>query len=162
MKNKGRIILICVITLICLLVAYFATSVAVRIFTSLKNYDERIARQSDYTKITTPLPNDVVEDICLKFEIKSDDPRCLPGSVAYGPDFFPDIKEMLRHLPREEATYQTVQDKLGNYLLMCEQPDNEGYYACRYDLRGDEIYPILIFFTEANTIYQVFADTSGS
>jgi hypothetical protein len=140
----------------------YVAPIAIDIYTSLRNYNQRIASQSDYTKITTSLPRNVVDDICSKFELETDDARCVPDSVVYGPDFFDHIKTYLNNLPDEEATLETVQDKLETYLVLCENPDNKGYYACRYDLRGDGIYPILIFFTKEDHIYRIIANTSGS
>ena len=161
-NNKLRFVGIGISILVCGVVLYLIAPVAIDIYTSLRNYNQRIASQSDYTKITTPLPKNTVSDICSKFELDVNDDRCLPGSVVYGPDFFDDIKAYLNNLPDEKATFDVVHDKLGLYLVFCESPNNEGHYACRYDLRGDGIYPILIFFTKDGYYYRIIANTSGS
>lgn len=160
MKNRLWIVLVGMVA--CGVMVYFILPLAIDIYTSLQIYNKRVKSQADYTKITTPLSRNVVEDVCSKFEIGSSDARCLPGSVAYGPDFFSDIKTYFRELPRQEATFETVQDKLGAYLVVCEDSDNEGYYRCWYDLRGDAKYSIVIYFTKDGYIDDVIANTGGS
>lgn len=162
MRYKSKIILIGLVVLICGVILFVIYPNAVDIYASLQNYRKRIADQADYTKITTPLPRDVVDDICSKFEIDQGDGRCLQDSVVYGPDFFPDILAYFKRLPRHEAQLETVHDKLGPYLESCDTPDNEGYYRCWYDLRGDGIYSVVIFFTKEGNIYRVIANSSGS
>ena len=162
MKNTSKIIKISVAILLCSVILYFIVPLAVHIYTTLQRYNERIASQSDYTKITTPLPRSIVDDICSKFEIDPNDTRCLPGAVSYGPDFFEDIKSYFKGLPRQDQTFATVEEKLGPYLISCEKPDNEGYYSCSYDLRGDGRYRIGVFFTKDNFYYRVIASTGSS
>jgi len=162
MKNMLRIVLIGVGILTCGVMMYFAIPVIEDVYSSWQNYAERIASQSDYTKITTPLPRSAVDDLCSKFEIDQSDARCLPDSVVYGPDFFEDIKTYFKALPDQEATFEIVREKLGAYLVKCENPSDEGHYRCRYDIRGDGIYPIFIYFTKEGHIYRVIANTGGS
>lgn len=161
MNNKLKLILVFSI-FICGVMFYVLQPIAVDIYTSLRNYNKRIEKQSNYTKITTPLPKNVIDDICFKFEISSSDVRCRRDAIVYGPDFFGDIKEHFENISSKDATFETVQDKLGNYLIACETPDNQGYYACRYDIGGDRKYPILIIFTKEHHIYRIIANTSGS
>ena len=52
-------------------IGYFICPLLCHIWTTLQNYNDRISRQSDYTKITTPLPRNAIEDICSKFNIDS-------------------------------------------------------------------------------------------
>lgn len=128
----------------------------------LHAYREAAATRSDYTKITTPLPRKIVRDLCAKFDIDPSDPRCLPNAIVYGPDFFGDIKSYLEQLPQQDQTLVTIQNKLGPYLISCGEPDGKGRYVCTYDLRGDGIYGINVFFTKDNSYYRIIADTSGS
>ncbi len=134
----------------------------IQIYRDMSSYSERVEQSYDYTKITTPLPRNIAEDICVKFEISSEDPRCSGDTVVYAPDFFSDIKIYFNKLPEESSTYDMVQDKLDAYLIQCSEPDNKGYYQCRYDIRGDGIYPISIHFNKENRYYQIFANTGGS
>lgn len=98
-------------------IAYFLCPLFFHIWTTLQNYNDRISRQSDYTKITTPLSRGVKEDICSKFNIDKSDSRCLPNSVVYGPDFFSDIKFFLAHVDEQQANVITIREKLGRYLV---------------------------------------------
>jgi hypothetical protein len=162
MKTHSRFTLICIILLVCGVVLYLVYPVAIDIYTSLRNYNQRISEQLDYTKITTPLPRSTVDDICSKFDIGSNDARCQPDSIVYGPDFFKDIASYLYDLSKQESALNVVQDKLGTYLVRCGIPDNDGIHSCRYDLRGDGIYPIFIYFNKEGRIYRIIANTSGS
>jgi hypothetical protein len=162
MKKTLKIIKIGTGILLCSVVLYFIIPIAVDIYTSLQNYNKRIASRPDYTEITTPLPRDVIDDICSKFEIDPNDTRCLPGAVSYGPDFFEDMKSYFSGLPPQDQTFATVEQKLGPYLISCEKPNNEGKYSCTYDLRGDGIYRIGVFFTKDDFYYRVIASTGSS
>lgn len=144
------------------LAIHYITPVVVRIHANLQEYEKRVEQSNDYTKITTPLPRNIVEDICSKFELKSDDLRCMENATVYAPDFYEDIKKYFDELPGELSTFETVQDKLGGYLIRCSEPDNEGYYQCRFDIRGDGKYPISVHFNKENYYYQIFANTGGS
>ena len=128
----------------------------------LKAYSTRQAISNDYTLHTTPLPQSVVDDLCLKFGIEASSEHCQPGAIVYGPDFYDEIKSYFRNLPREDRTYEVVQDKLGAYLLHCEKPHQDGGYRCTYDLRGDKVYRIGIYFDENDFYWQVQASTGGS
>jgi len=162
MKKIPGTVIISVGVLICIAFIYLAIPVVVRGYSSWQNYTTRIAKQSNYAKITTPLPVSAAEDICLKFEIDPEDARCLPGAIVYAPDFFIDIKVYIDTLPDEDATFENIQEKLEIYLISCENPNDEGHYRCRYDIRGDGIYPIFIYFTIDGHIYRVIANTGGS
>ena len=116
----------------------------------------------DYRKITTPLPKSTGADLCSKFELSMDDKRCQPEAVVYGPDFFKDILRYFRKIPQKEATFELVESKLGSYRVDCEQPDHEGHYRCLYDIRGDGIYPISVYFSEQDIYYRIIANTAGS
>jgi len=149
--------------LFCAVVLYFVVPPVVEIYTGLQKYNaEQIANQTHYKEVTTPLPRSVVEDLCSKFGISPDDPRCLPDSVVYGPDFYTDLKAYFKGLPQEKQTFATVEEILGPYVMYCEEPDKEGDYDCTYDLRGDGKYRIGVFFTKDNYYYRVIATISGS
>lgn len=140
----------------------FIVPAAVEMYNGVEAYNTREAQQAtNYPNITTPLSHETAADICKKFEIDPDDARCHPDAVVYGPDFFADINLYFKEVPKEEATFDLVQSKLGAYLDACERPNDKGYYRCRYDLRGDGIYPIFVLFNDKDVYYQVIADTSG-
>lgn len=162
MRNILKILLVCVGIIALGAILYLIHPIVVEIYASLQNYRRNVASRADYTEVTTPLQRSVVDDICSSFKLNPNDARCTPTSVVYGPDFFSDIVAYFGKLPHEDATLQTVDDKLGPYLDSCDDPDNEGYYRCWYDLRGDGIYPISVYFTKGGFIYRVIANTSGS
>jgi hypothetical protein len=162
MKTKTRKIFFGILILMIAALIYLSMPVFIDIYTSLNKYNARMTQQADYTKITTALPKDVVNDLCQKFNINPNDKRCLPDSLAFGPDFFGDIKKYFKDVPQKEATAELVNSKLGKYMVMCDKVNREGSYECDYDLRGDGIYPISIYFTKDGYFYRIIADTSGS
>ncbi len=111
---------------------------------------------------TSPLDQDVTKDICRKFALSADDPRCQPGAQVYAPDFFGDITRALRPHDEEWATYNDVQEKLGTYQFAYEPPVTTGngltYFVARYDLKGDRVYPIVIFFYADGRLWRIIAD----
>ena len=143
-------------------ICVFLLPIAIDVYSSLKAYNARIAKSSDYTKITTPLSSETLADICKKFELDKGDKRCQVNAVVYGPDFFDDITTYFRKVSKKDATFELVQSKLGSYFEDCDNPDNEGFYRCYYDLRGDGIYSIVVFFNKDNVYYRIIANVSGS
>ena len=124
---------------------YYVLPAVNRVRSDLKAYDTHVAYRDNYKLHTTPLSEDVVNDICSKLEIKDSSENCKINAVVYGPDLFDEIKTYFKNLPEQDKTYDVVQEKLGVYLDYCEKPYPDGSYVCHYDLRGDNIYPILFF-----------------
>ena len=129
---------------------------------SLLAYETRVANRDNYKLHTTPLLENVVEELCLKLDIMEFSEHCQNGVIVYAPELFGEIKTYFQNLPHPDRTYNVVQDKLGNYLDYCENPYPDGSYVCHYDLRGDNVYPILFFFDKKGTYYRIIANTGGS
>lgn len=115
-------------------------------------------RRPAISEVTTPLPPEVVSDICHKFEVREDDWRCRADAKVYAPDFFPLIRSAFQP---ESSTYDDVQAKLGIYQYHCEsliiEANGNKYYTCDYDLHDDRVFPIGIFFKDDNTVWRIFA-----
>lgn len=110
---------------------------------------------------TSPLDPAVVSDICQKFDIPEGDDRCKPGAVVYAPDFFSTIGETFQPENREWATYDQVEEKLGEYKYN-EEPitkvsDGTEYFRAWYDLHRDRVYPIVIFFYSDGRLMRIIA-----
>jgi hypothetical protein len=104
-------------------------------------------RRPDLSVYTSPLNTETIQDICQQFHLTGDR-RCQEDQTVYAPDFFPDI---LPAFERGVSTRDDVRAKLGVYEYDCEQPIyvpslNRTYYTCSYDLRGDRVYPIGVFY----------------
>jgi hypothetical protein len=113
---------------------------------------------------TSPLSETTVKDICLKFNLSQQDARCKQGAVIYAPDFFQTIRSDFIHSNGESVTYDYVQEKIGKYQyerepMIMDRSGNE-YFRCRYDLRGDRVYPIGITFDSKGFVLEFFASTS--
>ena len=99
-------------------------------------------RKGDLSQYTTPLEPKVVQHICEEFQLQ-DVRHCQHGRVVYAPDFFPYIKAAFE---KGVSTQEDVRAKLGAYEY-CEPPSYSyaqdiTYIRCRYDLRGDRVFPI--------------------
>jgi hypothetical protein len=128
----------------------------------MKAYKTRIAIRDDYTLHTTPLPESVVDEICSNLSIKETSENCQPNVVVYAPELFDEIKTYFGNLPKQEKTYNVVQEKLGTYLDYCEKPYPDGSYVCHYDLQGDYVYPIFFYFDKNGMYYRIIANVGGS
>ncbi len=122
--------------------------------------------KSDYTRNTTPLTAEVVNDICEKFDLSTADERCQPSAVVYAPEFFSDIEAYFTALPSDLANYETVQSKLGIYLEyqtpVVHVANGVSYFECSYDLRGDRVTYIVIWFTPEGEIIKINKVYGGS
>lgn len=164
MKGKHKVLAVLgILLLACIAVFYiYVLPVAKTVRADIQEYETRIAIRDDYTLHTTPLDKSVIEDICQKLDIQTSSANCQPNAVVYAPDFFDEIKAYFRDLPDQDKTYTIVQDKLGNYLVFCNEPNPDGHYRCRYDLRGDNRYPVFFRFDKNNFYYEVIATIGGS
>jgi hypothetical protein len=111
---------------------------------------------------TSPLSQDVTDDLCLKFKLPSNDPLCQPGSRVYAPDFFNVIRATYQPKNGSWATYDEVQQKLGKYQFLYEPPVTTGngftYFVAHYDLKGDQVFPIVMFFYADGRLWRLIAD----
>jgi hypothetical protein len=110
---------------------------------------------------TSPLEAPVVEDICAKLGLPAVDPRCQPGAVAYAPDFFRDITSRYREHDGIFSTYDEVQKVLGGYQYRYDPVvttgDGLSYFRAHYDLKGDRVFPITMFFYEDGRVFRIIA-----
>ena len=160
-KKVTTIFGIALVVIVVLLYVYVLPFVN-KVNQGLNAYETRVAYRDNYKLHTTPLPKNVVDDICSKLEIKTSSENCKPNAVVYAPELFDEIKVYFRDLPNQDKTYDIVQDKLGTYLVYCENPDSDGNYVCHYDLRGDDVYPVAFFFNKAGFYYRIIANIGGS
>jgi len=121
-----------------------------------------IPDQLNWRAHTSPLSQDVINDLCMKFTLSSNDPRCQPGARVYGPDFFTVIGATFEPEDAPWATYDEVQQKLGKYQIMLEPLITDGsgrtYFVAHYDLKGDQVYQITMFFYADGRLYRLIAD----
>lgn len=161
--RKKRVAIYAVLFTIFMLTIYiYILPVVTTIYTDMKVYETRVARRNNYKLITTPLDQDTVKDICTKLKIVDTSESCVDGATVFAPELFDEIKEYFKGRPEQEKTLDIVQEHLGNYLVQCERPDPDGYYRCKYDLRGDKIYPIFFLFDQSNFYYEIIANIGGS
>ncbi len=121
----------------------------------------------NWKKNTTPLPEKTINILCENFELDQKDALCNHKRMIYAPDFFSVIRKSLR--PEIEfgwdaanmVTYQDVDNKLGLFKFECEPLTSQDhpkldYFRCGYDLRGDGVSIIGIYFKHPeNTVYRM-------
>jgi hypothetical protein len=161
-SNKRIIISLGFVFLLLVIASYILWPIALELYSDQVAYETRIAYRDDYTLHTTPLAESVVQDVCLKLGILESNEHCQPGVMVYAPDLFDEIKMYFVNLPGPNKTYEVVQDKLGAYLDYCEKPNPDGNRRCRYDLRGDDLYPVFFYFDKNDLYYRIIANTGGS
>lgn len=156
LKATKLVILPLGLLIFCSYVLYLAN-----FFVAVKQYLYR--KTPEYSELTTPLSSDVVQDLCMKLVLSPEDPRCQPGATVYAPEFFQTIKDALKPDDAEWAGYDKVEEVLGDYQTDCELPtkesDGKEYFTCRYDLRGDRMYPITVFFYTNGQLFGLSANT---
>ncbi|WP_423222634.1 hypothetical protein [Candidatus Amarolinea aalborgensis] len=113
-------------------------------------------RKPDLSKYTTPLDSDTIQDICTAFELR-DNRLCTQDGPVYAPDFFPII---LSTFERGVSTRDDVKAKLGRYEYGCELPTyvpslELTYYVCSYDLNGDRVFPVVIFYLDNDIVWRM-------
>lgn len=104
--------------------------------------------QQKIRALTTPLAPEVVQTLCLKFELPATDKRCRAGAVVYAPDFYADLGRLFEY---GESTYAEVQAVFGVYQYKCESRERvaaQGYsvFRCWYDFHGDQMFPMVFEF----------------
>jgi hypothetical protein len=160
--NQWIVISLGVVLVSLIILFYFFLGPAAYKINSLGKIDKtEVAYRDNYKLHTTPLPNTVVEDLCIKLNLKDTSKYCASGAVVYAPYFFEGIKTYFKNLPKQDKTYDTVQSKLDPYLVMCEPPDFEGYFRCSYDFRGDGVYPVFFYFDKEGFYQEIIANSGG-
>lgn len=160
--KKNKILLSVFLVVSIIMICVFLLPIARQFNTDMNAYETQRAYRNDYTLHTTPLSEEVVKDICTKLEIKDTSEHCQLGTLVYAPDFFDEIKAYFEGVPDQEKTFITVQSKLDRYLVRCRVPDIEGYYSCKYDIRGDNKYPLFFRFNNFDFYYEILIPTGGS
>lgn len=111
---------------------------------------------------TSSLSQGVIDDLCLKFKLPPNDPRCHPGARVYAPDFFGDISATFQPKHGPWATYDEVQQKIGKYQFLLEPLVTTGdgitYFVAHYDLKGDQVFPIVMFFHGDGGLWRLSAN----
>ncbi|MBI3174693.1 MAG: hypothetical protein HYZ25_13295 [Chloroflexi bacterium] len=161
--NKKKVITYLILFAIFMLtVCVYGLPFFIEIYNDIKAYETRASYRDNYKLHTTPLAQDTILDICTKLKISNKSKSCVAGATVYAPELFDEIKEYFKGLPKQNKTFDTVREYLGNYLVECEKPDPDGYYRCKYDLRGDKMYPIFFLFDKNNSYYEIIANIGGS
>lgn len=107
-----------------------------------------------------PLKSEVVQDICLRFDLPSNDSRCQFDAVVYSDDFNNTISDALKTTNSRQLTFDQVEEKLGRYRYECEpkvtQADGTQSFRCYYDLQGDKIFRIGISFFSDGRVWRIY------
>lgn len=160
--SKKQVILITAVFIITISTCYYIKPFVQEINSGIQSYETRIAYRDDYKLHTSPLSKNVTKDICVKLKIIDTSDNCRHDIEVYAPELFDEIKTYFYNIPNEDRTLITVQNYLGEYEIDCEKPDPDGYFRCKYDLRGDNMYPFYFLFNKDNFYYEIIANIGGS
>jgi hypothetical protein len=118
---------------------------------SLSSYQQSVA----WRRSTSPLPEQVVKDLCNKLALPAEDQLCTSDDIL-ARDFYPIIRKAF---PPGETRYQDIQNVLEEYQSESEQlgrlADGQKYYRVSYDLRGDGTSAIIYYFYENGLSFRV-------
>jgi hypothetical protein len=162
LSKKGMSVLGITLVVLVVLLLVYGLPIVTKVRADLKARETQVAYRNDYKLHTTPLSADVIDDICSKLNIQESSESCQPDAGVYAPDLFDEIKTYFNNLPDHDKTYDIVQEKLGVYLDYCGKPYPNGDYRCRYDIRGDYVYPIFFHFDKNGMYYRIIANIGGS
>lgn len=124
---------------------------------------------------TSPLTREQINVLCVNLGLEKDI-RC-NGQEVYGPDFYDVIVEAFH--PEEEygigakpSTYGDIEEKLGYFKVECGEVITESnvppfgsefkYFICNYDLRGDGVFLLGIFYKyPEETVWRITRPLGG-
>jgi len=158
MLQKNKIVLLGIVFILTILFCLYSLPIVNKVLSEMQMRATTVALRNDYKSITTPLPASVVEDICLKLNIMASSDNCQSDMPVYAPDFFDEIETYFGDVPRNNRTYDFVQERLGIYLDYCATPYPNGDYRCVYDLRGDRLYPVYFYFDKDDHYFRIIAN----
>ena len=84
----------------------------------LKEVAEYNKENADYTLHTTPLPYLVIMDVCEKFSIPKEDPRCEPGATVYAPEYSKTLRRTSEGCPKRTPMWKKCRDYWVNMKLI--------------------------------------------
>ena len=99
---------------------------------------------------TSPLNSYTIEDLCIRLDIEKEK-ICQDDypKPVYAPNFFPYIREIIQPKNGEWATFEEVEELIGEYKVEQTDPNFEkgvNYYRVLYDLKGDGVTWIFVIF----------------
>lgn len=149
------------IFIICSIVLFTS---GVALFTGGLMFFDGISDYLTWRDHTEPLSQEVIDDLCEKFELDGTDPRCdNSGDDIFGPDFFNDLQQNISSdINNGWTTYEDMNDKFGMYEFKREpivkQEDGKEFFRCFYDFTGDKAYPFIVYYYTDGKIMRLIAD----
>jgi len=108
-------------------------------------------RRDDWKKETTPLPRKTVTVLCKNLSLNNQHPLCNDSKDVYAIDFAETLENTFLPENGNPATYQEVENVIGNFKIECQQvvhlpASGYSYYRCFYDLNGDGYWRYAFYF----------------
>lgn len=107
--------------------------------------------ENHYKEYTSPLPNSVQKDLCMKLELSNSNELCESENLVYAGEFYPAIEEHFKSKNDNLDDFQYAIDLFEKYLIECVQPngtEGDKLINCTFDFRGDGRFPILFLFEQ--------------
>jgi hypothetical protein len=158
-KKKTTILIIGFLVLLSPLL--FACGIA--IFTWSVLVIDGVIETVTWREHTIPLAQEVVDDLCTKFELDADDERCdHSGDDVYGPDFYDLLYQTFTPKDSPWATQEEIDQLIGDYKYECKPPslsaDGREYTSCHYDFAGDKVYRFAIWYYADGQVKRIIAN----
>lgn len=118
-------------------------------------------KTEDYKRNTTPLSEDVKQDICEKLNISEMDWRCQVGNPVYAAEFSPEVGSFLKSIQGEKTAFEQVQNMLGMYRYTGQVDEYQYPIVYSYDLRGDGVCRMSVWFNADGSIYDAMVKCGG-
>lgn len=119
-------------------------------------YIVEISQPPPYADYTEPLDSLIVQDLCGKFELDQDDPRCDSVGAVYAPEFYYEVHNLLE---AGELTSYPEWDVMFHDYQRCDplqsRQDGSGFFWCDYDFKGDFVFRIHVTFNYDESLYRV-------
>lgn len=108
-------------------------------------------RRDDWKKETTPLPKETVTTLCKNLLLNNQNPLCNGFKDVYAIDFADVFEDTFLPETGNPATYQDVENKIGDYKVECQPvvhlpASGYSYFRCFYDLNGDGYWRYAFYF----------------
>jgi len=110
-----------------------------------------ILQRDDWKQATTPLSRETLVSLCKDLSLNNPHSLCNGSEDVYAKDFVDVFEHIFLPKNGNPATYQDVEDKIGDYKVECKPvvhlpASGYSYFRCFYDLNGDGYWRYSFYF----------------
>ncbi|MBV6395156.1 MAG: hypothetical protein HFACDABA_00727 [Anaerolineales bacterium] len=110
-----------------------------------------LLKRDDWKQATTPLSRESLVSLCKNLSLNDLHALCNDSEAVYAKDFVDVFEHIFLPKNGNPATYQNVEDKIGDYKVECKPvvhlpASGYSYFRCFYDLNGDGYWRYAFYF----------------